>query len=117
MKKISLILLSLILILSLTNCDKYQSKVIVADYVTGSKYEIIEVDGGAVERIQHGLVVTRVPFVILEQGEHSLTLREWHGNVESNQSQTTNIFVNVKKGLRYKLVEKDGKAILIEEHK
>ena len=104
------------MILPLISCTKYHSKAKVADYVTGSKYEIIEVDGGSVERIQHGLVVTRVPLVILDEGGHLLTLREWQGTIQSEESQTIDIYVSVKKGQRYKLIEKDGKVLLIEEH-
>jgi hypothetical protein len=81
--------------------------VIVEDHVSGAPFEIIRVDEEAVQRVEHGLFVTRVPYPVIPAGVHTLKLRR----VRLGQPQLgteLELKISVADGSRYRLEERDG---------
>lgn len=93
----------------------YSSKAVIEDYVVGSPYEILLVDGKPVERIQHATFVTRVPFVVVDGGEHILTMRKRNEPTFNPRNEYIGepfeIRVFLESGAEYRISE-DGKSLL-----
>ena len=85
-----------------------EDRVQVDDYVMGSEFKILEVNGRHVDRVEHGWIITRVPKALIPQGLNTLKVEE----VETGK--VYEIDVNILKGLRYSLdSNEDGKPVVI----
>mgnify|MGYP001813708039 FL=1 len=69
-------------------------EITIEDYIVGAPYEILQVDGNAPERAQHGQIVTVVPLVKIDAGEHVLTLRL--NDIKLNEFDDTEIILKVE---------------------
>ena len=87
--------------------------IIIEDYIVGAVYEVIEVDGAPPERAKHGMFVTVVPFVLVNEGSHRLTVI--YNNIKTGQKdeKPVGLTIDVHKGKRYRLVQEDGKPKLV----
>ena len=52
----------------------FDSRSTVEDGVVGADYWIIAVDGKPTERVPHGVLVTRIPYALLEPGKRVMRL-------------------------------------------
>lgn len=87
-----------------------KKRVTIRDAVVGSPYKILEVNGKPAERVEHGLVVTRVPLVIVEEGLHILSLEE----VDTEEKKQFDIEVKVYKGFDYRIAkDENDKPVLV----
>lgn len=57
------------------------SRSVVEDGVIGADYWIIKVDGSPTNRIEHGLIVSRVPLALVEPGDRVLSLQEGNSSM------------------------------------
>lgn len=88
------------------------SRSIVEDGVVGSDYWIVEVDGKPTDRIQHGYLITKVPFALVEPGDRVMEL-----SATSHPAKDTEIielYATVEKGVNYRISRnEDGNPELI----
>lgn len=83
----------------------FDSRSIVEDGVVGADFWIIEVDEKPTDRIQHGLVISKVPFALLEPGNRAIKL-----SVTPRPSENRDLIdlqATVEKGVRYR-ISRDG---------
>ena len=78
-------------------------RIVVEDSVTGAPYTITSVDGRPVERVQHGILITRVPYALIDPGKHTLTLTLR----EDPEARPIDYEVEILKGLKYRLDQSD----------
>ena len=77
------------------------SRSIVKDGVVGSGYWIVQVDGRPTARIQHGLLITRVPFALLEPGDRVMGLSsEPHPSMDK---ELIELHATIEKGVDYRI--------------
>jgi len=79
--------------------DSTDDRVVVEDFVVGAPYEIVEVDGSPVERVKHGIIVTRVPYALIEPGKHTLTITQ----IDDPTNEPIKVDVEILEGFRYRL--------------
>ena len=90
----------------------FDTRSIVEDGTVGADFWIIRVDGNPTDRIQHGLLITKVPFAIVEPGERIMELSE---TPRSTEDQALVEFrARIQKGTRYRIMKnKDGHPELV----
>jgi hypothetical protein len=86
----------------------FDSRSVILDSVTGGDYTLELVDGKRVDRVSHGILVTRVPLALVPSGEHVLGIKR------RDASKPIDLSVSIRSRSTYKLVEKDGQPTLIE---
>ena len=85
-----------------------EGRVQVDDYVVGSEFKILEVNGESVDRVEHGWIITRVPKALVPQGKNRLKVEEVDDGVIHE------IDANILKGLRYSLESnEDGSPVVV----
>lgn len=79
----------------------FDSRSIVEDGVVGADFWIVAVDGKPTDRIQHGSVISRVPFALLEPGERviKLSIRPR----PSEKGELVEFRATIEKGVRYRI--------------
>lgn len=94
----------------------YDGYATIEDFVVGSDYEIISVDGAPPERQEHGRFITVVPLVKVKEGIHVLTIRpyEFEFGKTSSSSEILEMTVLLEKNGRYRLMKKNGIPTLIK---
>jgi len=92
----------------------FDSRSVVKDGVVGADFWILEVDGEPTERIQHGLLITKVPSALIQPGERVMKLSE-----ESRPSEDEEPFeyhATIQKGVNYRILKnEEGNPELIVE--
>jgi hypothetical protein len=111
-----LLFLTITIMFSLYGCSyKYTNKVVtISDYIVGSPYKIIAVDGKRPKRSEHGFIVTVAPLVLVNEGKHILTVRQT--NMEVNRDEigsAIDIEVELTVGNSYRIINSNGKPVLI----
>jgi hypothetical protein len=87
----------------------------IEDYIVGAPYEIVAVDGKPPVRDSHWLV-TVVPFVIVQAGEHKLKVRRANVGLDSVKDEKTfELEIEVLDGHRYRLDEINGKPVIADK--
>jgi len=71
MKLFSVIIVSILIL----GCASTPDGIPIADYASGSGFEIIEIDGDEEKRVEHGRLGTDAPFVIVKPGRHVLVVQ------------------------------------------
>ncbi|MFC7339476.1 hypothetical protein ACFQY0_19950 [Haloferula chungangensis] len=90
----------------------FDSRSLVEDGVLGSDYWIVEVDGKPTERIQHGIVISKVPLALLEPGDRILELSDTPHPQEG--AETIQFHTTIKSGVDYRIdTSADGSPKLI----
>ena len=85
-------------------------RVVVEDSVVGAPYETVEVDGSPVERVKHGVIVTRVPYALIEPGKHTLTITQ----KDDSTNGSIKYDVEILKGFKYRLDKtEDGSPSIV----
>jgi len=112
MKNIRSLILAIFVLVTFPSWGGNEANIAIEDYIAGSVYEIIQVDGRAPERAKHGMFVTVVPIVLVSEGTHRLTVKYNNIKLDQKAEKTDDIVVEVKKGNRYRLEQKDGKPLL-----
>lgn len=83
----------------------FDSRSIVKDGVVGSGYWIVEVDGKPTDRIQHGYLITKIPFALLEPGERVMGLSATPH--PAKDAEIIEFHATVEKGVNYR-ISRDG---------
>ena len=97
--KSKILVASFVLFMFLVGCATNSNKTIIRDYVAGGEYEIVKVDGNPAERKKHSAYVTHVPFVLVTEGTHNLTVRYRKPiNFSDKMGEPEEITVDIKKG-------------------
>lgn len=97
------------------NYDHHVGWARVEDHIVGSKYEIISVDDQPVIRLQHGQMVTVVPFAVIPEGEHTIVVRLSELRLgKSNNNISTKMKISVEKDGWYRLEESNGVPALVD---
>lgn len=110
------IFLSFLFVCALTVCSNAaEESIVVKDYIVGSPYEIVSVDGKAPKRQEHGMFVTYVPFVLVSEGEHLITVKLNDLVNDLKSEKIIELTVNAKKGKTYSIQDRNGKPILVLE--
>lgn len=89
---------------------------VIEDYVVGSTYEIISVNGELPNRRKHGIFVTIVPLVLVSKGRHEVLVRERNdrfGEDVNPKYKDYKLNINVEANKTYRIVENNGKPSLI----
>lgn len=90
----------------------FDSRSIVEDGVVGSDYWIIEVDKKPTQRVQHGFLVTKVPFALLEPGDRFMELSATPH--PADHTEVIEFHATVEAGVNYRISRsKDGNPELI----
>lgn len=118
MEKHKLLILATTIVIAaslLPSCSRSRNLIIIEDFIVGTEYEILLVDGKEPNRIKHGVFVTYVPFVYVNAGEHALTLQlrdksDSHG-ITNDPIELKHDF---KKGLRYRIVDSNSTPNIVE---
>ena len=79
----------------------FDSRSIVEDGVVGSDYWIVEVDGMPTDRIQHGFLITKVPFALIEPGERLMGLSARPRPAED--TEIIEFHATIEKGVNYRI--------------
>jgi hypothetical protein len=103
-------------VLCLAGCDDYSEKAIIEDYVVGAPYEVLKVDGNEPKRIPHGIFVTYVPYVYVDQGKHELSLQRRDRPFDSKDNPVVKIQIEVSGGKRYRIFEMNNEPVIKEDH-
>ena len=83
----------------------FDSRSIIEDGVVGSDYWIVEVDGKPTDRIQHGYLITKVPFALLETGERVMELSATpHPGADT---EIIEFHATVEKGVNYRITKNE----------
>lgn len=111
-KKIPIFCLLAVLFLLITlflfiDAGGFSSDITIRDYVVGSKYKIVKVNGLKPNRIKHGFVTSRVPLVYVDEGKHILLLESRDDN-----SLIFSLDIEIKAGVQYRIAEFNGKPKL-----
>ena len=88
------------------SCASRYDGIPVADYASGLGFEIIEVDGGEEQRVEHGRLGTDAPFVIVKPGRHILVVQRADRSEGLNLHTIDFVFQEDRK---YIIGETDGK--------
>ncbi len=90
----------------------FDSRSIVADGVVGSEYWIIEVDGKPTDRIEHGLLISKVPFALLAPGDRVMALSLT--SHPSGEGALVEFQATIEKGVDYRILrdEKGNPALV-----
>lgn len=86
---------------------KFDKRSIVYDGIAGGDYYVIGVDGQPVERVEHGLVFTKVPMVLIEPGVRRLRLS--YSLLSKDPSEFIEIDVSIREGAIY-MISETGKG-------
>ena len=90
----------------------FDSRSIVEDGVVGLDYWIVMVDGMPTDRIQHGYLITKVPFALLEPGNRVMELAATPH--PAKDTEIIEFHATVEKGVNYRISKnKDGNPELI----
>jgi hypothetical protein len=90
----------------------FDCRSIVKDGVVGSDYWIVKVDGQPTDRIQHGCLITKVPFALLEPGDRVIELSATPHPDED--TEITEFHATIEKGVNYRISRNaDGNPELI----
>jgi hypothetical protein len=100
------------------SCSGINKGIVIEDYIVGSPYEIVAVDGKSPKRAKHGMVTTVVPLVLVSEGKHVLTLKRSSlkaddGGIHKEAGPPIDIDVHLFEGHRYRVIEKDGKPVMV----
>ncbi|MFC5455886.1 hypothetical protein [Prosthecobacter fluviatilis] len=79
----------------------FDSRSIVEDGVVGADFWIIAVDGKPTVRIQHGLVISKVPFALLEPGNRAIRLSVTPR--PSENQKPVEFKATIEKGVHYRI--------------
>ena len=124
MKNIIISIIIPLLLTSVVSCNSYfmgkdyeyyEGWARVEDFVVGSEYEIISVDGHPATRLAHGKMVTIAPVAVIPEGEHTMIARlSEYGLDKSNNNVPIRMNISVKKDGRYRLEEINGSPSLVD---
>jgi len=90
----------------------FDSRSIVEDGVLGADYWIIKVDGEPTSRVQHGVLITKVPLALIEPGERIFQLSE--DDYSSSANEIIEFRVTIRKGENYRIAaDAEGNPKLI----
>lgn len=111
------IILGIFFFITLSSCSHgADGSIIIRDYIVGLPYEIIAVDGNPPKRQEHGLIVTYVPFVLVAEGDHVLTVKpisEHKMNKYDKRDEIIKISITVKNNEEYSLEKINGLPELV----
>lgn len=85
----------------------FDSRSRLEDGVVGAGFWIVEVDGKPVERVPHGILISRVPFTLVEPGERVLGLSA--SGPSSGGSELVECRAAIERGVNYG-ISKDGEG-------
>jgi len=87
----------------------FDGRSIIEDAIVGSDYYIVSVDNKPADRIKHGFLITKVPFVLVQPGDHTLQLTR---GFNRNSSEIIELNISIISGVNYRITTKDGKPML-----
>jgi hypothetical protein len=91
----------------------FDGRSVVEDGVLGADFWIMEVDGKPVERIRHGMLVTKVPVALVEPGQRVIGLSR--NSPASGPQEKIQLQAVIEKGVRYRIsTNQDGQPQLTE---
>jgi hypothetical protein len=117
LKAIAIFFIIVITLLIVTPFSLFGNKAFIGDYIVGSPYEVVSVDGKPPERAKHGIAVTVVPLVKVTEGKHTLTLQEKDIDSKNINDPIENVEINVKARKRYRLVTVNGLPVVELENR
>ena len=85
----------------------FDSRSRLEDGVVGAGFWIVELDGKPVERVPHGILISRVPFTLVEPGERVLGLSA--SGPFSGGSELVEFRAAIERGVNYG-ISKDGEG-------
>lgn len=90
----------------------FDSRSLVEDGVVGGAFWIVAVDGQPPDRIQHGLVISKVPLALIEPGDRIMELSE--NRRSSAGGASTRFQTRIEKGVDYRIeAAPDGSPKLV----
>jgi hypothetical protein len=91
----------------------FDGRSVVEDGVLGADFWIVEVDGKPVERIRHGMLVTKVPVALVETGQRVIGLSR--NSPASGPQERIELQAVIEKGVRYRITtNQEGEPQLTE---
>jgi hypothetical protein len=91
----------------------FDGRSVVEDGVLGADFWIVEVDGKPVERIRHGMLVTKVPVALVESGQRVIGLSR--NSPASGPQERIELQAVIEKGVRYRITtNQEGEPQLTE---
>ena len=95
--------------------ELYTNNVVIEDYIIGSKYELLLVDGEPVKR-SRGYIYSKAPYALVAPGKHVLTVKVCNF-FDNKDYEPQQLQVNIESGSRYRIVDRDGKPVLLQRRK
>lgn len=86
----------------------FDNRVAIEDATVGADDWLIYVDDKPVERVKHGLIVTKVPFALVNPGNRKLTFCK----SSDGKGELLVIETEVMKGKRYRVTTVNNKPVL-----
>lgn len=86
----------------------FDSRVAVEDATVGGDFLIIEVDGKPVEKVKHGIIVSKVPLPLIEPGKRVISFSK----VLQRNEEFFVLETEILKGHRYKVSTENNKPVL-----
>lgn len=111
-KPLLIVSVFIIAVVLFTPFSLLSNKAFISDYIVGSPYEIISVDGNPPERAEHGLIITVVPLVKVSAGKHKLTLQEKDMYSKNINAPIKDFIINVEARKRYRLDKVNGQPVI-----
>lgn len=118
-KHIILIIFSVLFLFGCSKSSENRS-IQIEDYVLGSPYEIVLVDGSPPYRAESRFFVPIVPTVLVSEGTHILTVRLsnlyiiMHGETLPQDRSPVQLRINVSPNRTYRIVDLNGNPKLIK---
>jgi hypothetical protein len=117
LKVIVIFFILIFTVLLVTPFSLLGNKAFIGDYIVGSPYEVVSVDGKPPERAKHGIFITVVPLVKVTEGKHTLTLQVKDIDSKNINAPIENVEINVKARKRYRLVTVNGLPVVEPENR